>query len=121
MAMIVQWRSFSPSPFPKTIAPRAWGYTESKKKEGGILRAVLSLEARLELMKATNKDYEGEVIYTCGGRQKGDNKLYTFTSRPVHLLAASYLLLSPVQAIFTRRERDEMRPERELQVYAKAT
>ena len=75
MAMIVQWRSFGPSPFPKTIAPRAWGYTESKKKEGGILRAVLSLEQ----MKATNKDYEEEVIYTCGGRQKGDNKLYTFT------------------------------------------
>ena len=35
-------------------------------------------------------------MYTVGGRQKGDNKLYTFTSRPVHLLATSYLLLSSI-------------------------
>ena len=78
-------------------------------------------------MKATNKDYEEEVMYTCGGRQRGDNKLYTFTSRPVHLLAASYLQLSPihVQDHYTERERERERekivPERELQVQARAT
>ena len=75
----------------------------------------------LEPMKAIKTLMRRRYMYTFGGRQKGDNKLYTFTSRPVHLLAASYLLLSPVQAVFTRRERDEMLPERELQVYAKAT
>ena len=52
-------------------------------------------------------------MYTFGGRHEGDNKLYTFTSRPVHLLAASYLLLSPIhvrsalQAGVRKREKRE--------------
>ena len=66
-------------------------------------------------MKATNKDYEEEVIYTCGGRQKGDNNVYTFTSRPVHLLAASYLLLSPVH-VQTAVQKVSTR-EREMKEY----
>ena len=50
----------------------------------------------LEPTKAIKTLMRRRYMYTFGGRQKGDNKLYTFTSRPVHLLAASYLLLSPI-------------------------
>ena len=56
-------------------------------------------------------------MYTVGGRHEGDNKVYTFTTRPVHLMAASYLLLTPVQAqgaiqVDVHGRREEKIPDR---------